>query len=69
MALLKGGVCVLPGQKLYCVNPGWYRVVFATKEDALDEGRCCKCSQSNAELLQPSHKVVCAGAVHGPAYT
>lgn len=38
MALLKGGVCVLPGQKLYCADPGWYRVVFAAKEDALNEG-------------------------------
>nr|XP_045605766.1 probable inactive 1-aminocyclopropane-1-carboxylate synthase-like protein 2 [Procambarus clarkii] len=38
MALVNGGVCILPGQKLQCVNPGWFRIVFAVPEEELDKG-------------------------------
>ncbi|KAG0724598.1 1-aminocyclopropane-1-carboxylate synthase-like protein 1 [Chionoecetes opilio] len=38
MAFLKGGVCILPGQKLYCAHPGWYRIVYSARDDVLEEG-------------------------------
>ncbi|XP_063861804.1 1-aminocyclopropane-1-carboxylate synthase-like protein 1 isoform X4 [Scylla paramamosain] len=38
MMFLKGGVCLLPGKKLYCAHPGWYRIVFSVKENVLEEG-------------------------------
>ncbi|XP_042225161.1 probable inactive 1-aminocyclopropane-1-carboxylate synthase-like protein 2 [Homarus americanus] len=38
MALVDGGVCILPGKKLYCVNPGWFRIIFAVPDEELEEG-------------------------------
>ncbi|KAK8739873.1 hypothetical protein OTU49_003238 [Cherax quadricarinatus] len=38
MALVKGGVCILPGQKMHCANPGWFRIMFAVPEETLDKG-------------------------------
>ncbi|KAG0722915.1 1-aminocyclopropane-1-carboxylate synthase-like protein 1 [Chionoecetes opilio] len=37
MAFLKGGVSILPGQKLYCAHPGWYRIVYSVRDDVLEE--------------------------------
>ncbi|XP_042856908.1 1-aminocyclopropane-1-carboxylate synthase-like protein 1 [Penaeus japonicus] len=36
--MMQAGVYVVPGSKLYCVNPGWIRLIFSVTEDELDEG-------------------------------
>lgn len=32
------GVYIVPGHELFCAEPGWFRIIFTAKTDALKEG-------------------------------
>lgn len=36
--LMRAGVYVVPGSKLYGSDPGWIRLIFSVREEELDEG-------------------------------